>query len=125
LFEVAGSSRGVRWDAERIVSVVGELARHTGWSGEPARIAALWEARSVVGAAVGMLRPGSTRAYCGEDIAVPVARIPEALRAIQDISARHNILVATYGHIGGGGLHPGLLIDGHNADDIVRALRVA
>src|SRR5439155_9586323 len=44
---------------------------------------------------------------------------------IQDISARHGILVATYGHIGGGGLHPGLLIDGHNADEIQRALRVA
>jgi glycolate oxidase len=72
-----------------------------------------------------MLRQGSTRAYCGEDIAVPVSAIPEALRAIQDIGARHGILVATYGHIGGGGLHPGLLIDGHDADEIQRALRVA
>src|SRR5205085_8046990 len=104
---------------------ISPLATSTEWSDEPARIAALWEARSVVGAAVGTLRPGSTRAYCGEDIAVPVARIPEALRAIQDISARHGILVATYGHIGGGGLHPGLLIDGHNSDDILHALRVA
>jgi glycolate oxidase len=125
LFEVDGNPPGVRWDAERIIEVVKPLARQTEWSDEPARIAALWEARSVVGAAVGMLRPGSTRAYCGEDIAVPVARIPEALRAIQDISARHGILVATYGHIGGGGLHPGLLIDGHNADEILRALHVA
>ena len=79
----------------------------------------------MVGAAVGMLRPGSQRAYCGEDIAVPVSRIPEALRAIQDISARHGLLVATYGHIGGGGLHPGILIDGHDADEIKRALQVA
>jgi len=125
LFEVDGNPPGVRWDAERIIEVVNPLARQTEWSDEPARIAALWEARSVVGAAVGMLRPGSTRAYCGEDIAVPVAAIPQALRAIQDISARHGILVATYGHIGGGGLHPGLLIDGHNADEIQRALRVA
>ncbi len=125
LFEVEGNPPGVRWDAERIIDVVSPLARQTEWSDEPARIAALWEARSVVGAAVGMLRPGSTRAYCGEDIAVPVARIPEALRAIQDIGARQGILVATYGHIGGGGLHPGLLIDGHDADEIQRALRVA
>jgi glycolate oxidase len=125
LFEVDGNPPGVRWDAERIVEVVGPLARQAEWSDEPTRIAARWEARSVVGAAVGTLRPGSTRAYCGEDIAVPVSRIPETLRAIQDISAREGILVATYGHIGGGGLHPGLLIDGHNADEIQRALRVA
>jgi glycolate oxidase len=125
LFEVDGNPPGVRWDAERIVEVVLPLARQAEWSDEPKRIAALWEARSVVGAAIGTLRPGSTRAYCGEDIAVPVSAIPEALRAIQDISARHRILVATYGHIGGGGLHPGLLIDGHDPDEIQRALRVA
>ncbi len=125
LFEVDGNPPGVRWDAERIVEVVSPLARQVEWSDEPARIAALWEARSVVGAAVGTLRPGSTRAYCGEDIAVPVSRIPEALRAIQDISARHGLLVATYGHIGGGGLHPGILIDGHDPDEIKRALQVA
>jgi glycolate oxidase len=125
LFEVDGNPPGVRWDAERIVEVVAPLARQAEWSAEPSRIAALWEARSVVGAAVGTLRPGSTRAYCGEDIAVPVSKIPEALRAIQDIGARQRILVATYGHIGGGGLHPGLLIDGHDADEIQRALRVA
>jgi glycolate oxidase len=125
LFEVDGNPPGVRWDAQRIIEVISPLATQTEWSDEPKRIAALWEARSVVGAAVGTLRPGSTRAYCGEDIGVPVSRIPEALRAIQDISARHGILVATYGHIGGGGLHPGLLIDGHDADEIQRALRVA
>jgi len=125
LFEVDGNPPGVRWDAERIVEVVSPLARSAEWSDEPARIAALWEARSVVGAAVGTLRPGSQRAYCGEDIAVPVSTIPEALRAIQDISARYGLLVATYGHIGGGGLHPGILIDGHDADEIKRALQVA
>jgi glycolate oxidase len=125
LFEVDGNPPGVRWDAERITEVIAPLATQSEWSDEPKRINALWEARSVVGAAVGMLRPGSQRAYCGEDICVPVARIPEALRAIQDISARHRIPIATYGHIGGGGLHPGHLIDGRDPDDVQRVLRVA
>src|SRR5919202_563375 len=125
LFEVDGNPPGCRWDAERICEVVGPLSIPAEWSDEPARIAALWEARSLVGAAVGTLRPGSNRAYCGEDICVPVSRIPETLRAIQDISARHRIPIATYGHIGGGGLHPGHLIDGRDADEIQRVLRVA
>jgi glycolate oxidase len=125
LFEVDGNPPGVRWDAERICEVIAPFAQRTEWSDEPARINALWEARSVVGAAVGMLRPGSNRAYCGEDICVPVARIPETLRAIQDISVRHRIPIATYGHIGGGGLHPGHLIDGRDPDEIQRVLRVA
>jgi glycolate oxidase len=125
LFEVDGNPPGVRWDAERVCEVIAPFAQKAEWSDEPARINALWEARSLVGAAVGMLRPGSNRAYCGEDICVPVSRIPEALRAIQDISARHRIPIATYGHIGGGGLHPGHLIDGRDPDEIQRVLLVA
>jgi glycolate oxidase len=125
LFEVDGNPPGVRWDAERITQVIQPFAQRSEWSDEPSRINALWEARSVVGAAVGTLRPGSNRAYCGEDICVPVARIPETLRAIQDISARHRIPIATYGHIGGGGLHPGHLINGRDPDEIQRVLRVA
>src|SRR5215207_3077177 len=125
LFEVDGNVDGVRSDAERVCEVVAPLAVQAEWSDEPVRIAALWEARSVVGAAVGTLRPGSQRAYCGEDICVPVSKIPEALRAIQDISTRHRIPIATYGHIGGGGLHPGHLIDGKDPDEVRRVLRVA
>lgn len=125
LFEVDGNPPGVRWDAERICEVIGPLAQRAEWSDERQRIAALWEARSVVGAAVGTLRPGSNRAYCGEDLCVPVATIPETLRAIQDISARYAIPIATYGHIGGGGLHPGHLIDGRDPDEVRRVLRVA
>src|SRR5919202_3689403 len=125
LFEVDGNPPGCSWDAVRIGDVIAPFAQRVEWSDEPARINALWEARSLVGAAVGTLRPGSNRAYCGEDICVPVARISETLRAIQDISARHRIPIATYGHIGGGGLHPGHLIDGRDPDEIQRVLRVA
>ncbi len=125
LFEVDGNPPGVRWDAETICQAVAGLARGAEWSDEPKRIAALWEARALVGAAVSTLRPGSNRAYCGEDICVPVDRIPEALRAIQDISAKHGITIATYGHIGGGGLHPGHLINGRDPADIQRVLQVA
>jgi glycolate oxidase len=125
LFEVDGNPPGVRWDAERVSEVVRPLARSVDWSDEPARIAALWEARSLVGAAIGALRPGSNRAYCGEDLCVPVARIPETLRALQEISARHDIPIATYGHIGGGGLHPGHLINARDPDEVRRVLLVA
>ena len=134
LFEVDGNPAGVRWDAAQIAESVRPLVRDprgpgggkgVEWSAEPQRIAALWEARSVVGAAIGALRPGSNRAYCGEDICVPVARLPEALRAIQGIGAKHGIPIATYGHIGGGSLHPGHLIDGRNPDEIRRVLLVA
>ncbi|TCJ19859.1 FAD-binding oxidoreductase [Rubrobacter taiwanensis] len=125
LFEVDGNPPGVRWDAEKVAGVVRPLAHKVEWSDEPQRIAALWEARSLVGAAIGALRPGSNRAYCGEDICVPVSRIPETLREIQEIGKRYRIPIATYGHIAGGNLHPGHLIDASNPDEIRRVLQVA
>jgi glycolate oxidase len=125
LFEVDGNPEGCRADAEKISEVVAPLSREVEWSDEPERIATLWEARSLVGAAIGALRPGSNRAYCGEDICAPVSRIPETLRKIQEISAKHDILIATYGHIGGGNLHPGHLIDARDPDEIRRVLLVA
>ena len=70
----------------RSVEVVEPLARDAEWSDEPTRIAALWEA--ALGGRRGGRRAaaGSNRAYCGEDLCVPVSRIPETLRAIQDIA---------------------------------------
>ena len=56
---------------------------------------------------------------------MPVARIPETLRALQDISREHGIPIATYGHIGNGNLHPGHLIDARDPDEVRRVLLVA
>lgn len=125
LFEVDGNAPGVEHDAQTISQVVGPLAIGVDWSLEPKRIAALWEARGVVGAAASMLRPGAFRAYCGEDLCVPVSKVPATLKAIQAIGQKYDIPVATYGHIGGGGMHPGHLIDPFNADEVRRVLLVA
>jgi glycolate oxidase len=125
LFEVDGNPPGVEFDAQRIVEAVSELALRAEWSADPKRIARLWEGRSVVGAAAALVRPGAFRAFCGEDLCVPLDRMPEALREVREIGARHGIPVVTYGHIGGGGLHPGLLIDAHSAAEIAAVQRVA
>jgi glycolate oxidase len=124
LFEVDGNPASVRWDAEQVTEAVRHLAAAVEWSDQEARIARLWEARSVVGAAVGALRPGSTRAYAGEDICVPVNRIPEVLRAIQNLSDQFDVPVATYGHIGGGSLHPAVLVDGRDPDNVCRVVEL-
>ncbi len=41
-----------------------------------------------------------------EDVGVPRSRVPELLRAVEDIAARHKIVVGTFGHAGDGNLHP-------------------
>lgn len=125
LFEVDGSPPGVVYDAERITAALQGLATHAEWADDPARVNALWEARSVVGAAASMVRPNAVRAYCGEDICVPLARVPDALRGITRISRQFDIPAVTYGHIGGGGIHAGLLIEPANPAEMARVQAMA
>jgi glycolate oxidase len=125
LFEVDGNAPGVACELQRILDVVKPIAFHVDWSDEPQRVAALWEARSVVGAAASMVRPGSARVYAGEDIAVPITAVPAALRGIRDISEKHGVAVVTYGHIGNGGLHAALVIDPASPEEVAAALTVA
>jgi glycolate oxidase len=46
-----------------------------------------------------------------EDIVVPPGAIAEMLRRIDGIGARHDLLIATFGHAGDGNLHINLLTD--------------
>jgi len=71
------------------------------------------------------VRPGAVRAYCGEDICVPLAQVPAALRGIARLSEQYGIPAVTYGHIGGGGLHAGLLIEPANPEEIARVQALA
>jgi glycolate oxidase len=125
LFEVDGNAPGVACELQRIVDVVKPIAFHVDASDEPRRVASLWEARSVVGAAASMVKPGSARVYMGEDIAVPITAVPAALRGIRDIGEKYAVAVVTYGHSGNGGLHSALLIDPASGDEVAAALAVA
>jgi glycolate oxidase len=46
-----------------------------------------------------------------EDVGVPRSRVPDMLRAIEAIAARHDVRIGTFGHAGDGNLHPDLVLD--------------
>ncbi len=56
-----------------------------------------------------------------DDIAVPRARLAEALQRIEDISARREVLICTFGHAGDGNLHPTIITERGDADARGRA----
>ena len=85
----------------------------------------LWEARRA-------LSPALTSAaahHLFQDVCVPPARIPDALRRIAQIAARRGLRIPVFGHAGDGNLHPSVLYDderdveaAHAAEaDILRA----
>ena len=81
----------------------------------------LWHARRSTSSSFGRLRPNKL----GEDISVPRSAIPETVRAIQEIAVRHGLLIPLFGHIGDGNLHPNILCDLRDREEMARVLRAA
>jgi glycolate oxidase len=45
-----------------------------------------------------------------EDVGVPRSRVPDMLRAVERIAAKHQVDIGTFGHAGDGNLHPDLVL---------------
>jgi len=125
VFEVDGSPPDVAYQARAISAVCEQTARKVEWTDNPDRLATLWAARGVVGAAAGRIKEGATRVYIGEDICVPVNRVAQALRTIQTIGAKYDVPIVTYGHIGDGNLHAAPVIDTREPAEIEKVKKIA
>lgn len=55
-----------------------------------------------------------------EDATVPRSRITDMLIACQDIARKYNLTLGTFGHAGDGNLHPTILCDKNNKDEMAR-----
>ena len=58
-----------------------------------------------------------------DDIAVPRSRFAEAVAMIEDVSARHDVMIGTFGHAGDGNLHPTIVIPRGDEAAAQRALQ--
>ncbi|RMG13316.1 MAG: FAD-binding protein [Planctomycetota bacterium] len=99
-------------DVDRDAMALGELCLQLGaddvlLAQSPAHARELWAIRRAMGEAVKAQGP-----YREYDVSVPRARIPEALRAIDEVTARHGVRHLSYGHAGDGNLHVNVLRDG-------------
>ncbi len=125
LIEIEGLPAGVAETARAVAAILASYSERVEWSDEPGRVATLWQARSVMGAAAGTVRPGATRAATGEDIAVPLTRIPETLRRIAEIAQKWGLGCTTYGHIGSGNIHSAFVVDARDEDEVMRVLKAS
>jgi glycolate oxidase len=76
----------------------------------------LWAARK---SAYGVLARIRTH-FVLEDVTVPMANIADLLKGVEAIAEAHHLQIATYGHAGDGNLHPQILYDGYDPDEVKR-----
>lgn len=78
----------------------------------------LWKCRKQAFGAIGRLSPS----YCTQDGVVPRTQLPEILRFIIDVGQRHALRIVNVFHAGDGNIHPILLFDERDAEQVKRVM---
>jgi glycolate oxidase len=78
----------------------------------------LWKERKRAFGAVGRLAPN----YATQDGVVPRTCLPRILRVIADVSRRYDLRIGNVFHAGDGNLHPIILYDEREPDQVRRAI---
>jgi glycolate oxidase len=119
IMEVDGLEAGLDKDAERITAIAKKNnARAVKQAASDAERLLLWKSRKQAFGAVGRLAPS----FCTQDGVVPRTKLPQILRVIQDIGRRHDIRIANVFHAGDGNIHPILLFDERDPEQVRRVL---
>jgi glycolate oxidase len=119
IMEVDGLEAGLGADAERITAIARKNhAREVRRANSDADRQLLWKSRKQAFGAVGRLAPS----YCTQDGVVPRTRLPHILREIQRIGTRYALRICNVFHAGDGNIHPILLFDERDPDQVKRVL---
>jgi glycolate oxidase len=119
IMEVDGLEAGLDADAERITEIAKKNgAREVRRANTDAERDLLWKSRKKAFGAVGRLAPS----YCTQDGVVPRTKLPHILREIRRIGEKYGLAIANVFHAGDGNIHPILLFDERDADQVKRVL---
>jgi glycolate dehydrogenase FAD-linked subunit len=119
IVELDGLAAGLDQQAQRVAEICrANHARDVHVAKDEAERAALWKSRKRAFGAVGRLAPN----YCTQDGVVPRTKVPEILRRIVDIGRRYQLRIGNVFHAGDGNIHPILLFDERDADQVRRVL---
>ncbi len=119
LIELDGPAAGLDAHAEQVSAICQQHGvREIRLARDESERAVLWKCRKRAFGAVGRLAPN----YCTQDGVVPRTRVPDILRAISETATRHRLRIGNVFHAGDGNIHPILLYDERDHDEVARVL---
>ncbi|HQU43186.1 MAG: FAD-binding oxidoreductase [Planctomycetia bacterium 21-64-5] len=119
LIEVDGLEAGLDDERDQIVGLCQKSqAREVRQANSPQERQLLWKSRKQAFGAVGRLSPS----YCTQDGVVPRTKLPQILRRIYEIGAKHELRTVNVFHAGDGNIHPILLFDERDPQQVRRVL---
>jgi glycolate oxidase len=120
LIEVDGHPAQVAEDAERVEELCRKMgAMNVKVAGDAHERDKVWEARRTALSALAKVKPTVVL----EDATVPRSKIPQMVKALEEIARRYDLLIGTFGHAGDGNLHPTIMTDRRNRAEWSRVER--
>jgi glycolate oxidase len=122
IMEVDGLEAGLDAEADRIEAIAKQHgAREVRRARSEAERTLLWKARKQAFGAMGRLAPS----LCTQDGVVPRTKLPYMMRRIQEIGEKYRVGIANVFHAGDGNLHPTMLFDERDTDQVKRVLEAS
>jgi glycolate oxidase subunit GlcD len=122
VIEFDGTEAGLDDDAANAAACCVEAgAREVRRATSEEERAALWKGRKKAFGAMGRIAPD----LLVQDATVPRTRLPEVLARISEIGREYDLKIANVFHAGDGNLHPNILFDRQNADELERVERAS
>jgi len=119
VIELDGPTAGLDQQLAEVVAICQQNhAREVLQAADAEQRALLWKCRKMAVGAVGRLSPS----YCIQDGVVPRTKLPHIIRRIVEISEKYGIRIVNVAHAGDGNIHPILLFDERDSDQVGRAL---
>lgn len=116
LIEVDGIPEVVEREAATVVKVVEKNNGKIKVAKDDKERDNLWAARRSALPALAQVKPTTVL----EDATVPRSRLTDMLVALQGIAKKYNLQIGTFGHAGDGNLHPTILTDARDAEEMKR-----
>ena len=118
LIEVDGHPAVVQEDSTKVVEVLNEVgATEVSMAKDEEEALGLATARRMALSAMARVSPSTLM----EDATVPRSCMPQTFAEIEKLAKKYDLIVGTFGHAGDGNLHPTVLCDERDADQMKRA----
>jgi FAD/FMN-containing dehydrogenase len=107
----ADSQAELEASLQRTVDAVGSIADRVSLATDPQQQRQFWQVRKAASPIIARRTDGRVSMQFIEDGVVPVARLPDYIRALRRILADHGVPAVIFGHAGDGNLHVNPLVD--------------
>jgi len=119
IVELDGLAAGLEAQAEQVMQICrNRQAREVRLAADDQARADLWKSRKRAFGAIGRLSPN----FLTQDGVVPRSKLPEMMRFIHGCSQKYRLRIPNVFHAGDGNLHPLILYDERDPDQVRRAL---